>query len=281
MKNVWLASLLIITVFGCKKVNMQDDKIYSRHLQRYVNLTIVNTPIPSDKSGLNLLFLNDGQDFGQMRIKEITDSLYEKGLIRPLVIVGIHAGDRMQEYGVAGKPDFAGRGSKAEFYDSFVDDELYPFAKKRAGVRKFNSVAIAGWSLGGLSAFDIAWNHPEKIDKVGVFSGSFWWRDKSTDDSSYSDEKNRIVFSKLKASRKKPDLQFWFYAGNAEENSDRDKDGIIDVVDDTKDLIQALKSKNIPNGGSIVYKESPGGKHEIPFWSAAFPEFLIWAFGKN
>ncbi|PWT97090.1 MAG: esterase [Bacteroidetes bacterium] len=272
--------LAICICFSCKGVKQQQDEIYSRHLQRKVQLTIIHTPVPSDKSELNLLLLNDGQDLDAMRIKEITDSLYNKGRIRPLVIVGIHAGDRMQEYGVADKPDYAGRGSKAVLYDRFVDDELYPFVKKRATVRKFNSVAIAGWSLGGLSAFDIAWNHPEKIDKVGVFSGSFWWRDKSADDSSYSDEKNRIVFSKLRASRKKPDLQFWFYAGTAEENSDRDKDGIIDVVDDTKDLIQALEAKNIPNANSIIYKEVSGAKHEIPYWSAAFPEFLIWAFGK-
>ena len=99
---------------------------------------------------------------------------------------------------------------------------------------------IAGSSMGGLSAFDIAWNHPDKISKVGLFSGSFWWRDKSSDDSTYSDEENRIMYSKLKASRKKPGLQYWFYAGAEEEKSDRDKDNIIDVIGDTKDIINLL-----------------------------------------
>ena len=185
--------LLLFLAFGCKsKIKQQDDEIYSRHLQRQVKLTIISTPMPDDKTELNLLLLNDGQEMGQFRIKEILDSLYRKKLIKPLLIVGIHAGDRMKEYGVADYPDFNNRGDKAGYYDKFIDDELYFFAKKKATVRKFKSVVIAGCSLGGLSAFDIAWNHSDKIDKVGVFSGSFWWRDKDDKASDYSDDKNRI-----------------------------------------------------------------------------------------
>ena len=41
--------------------------------------------------------------------------------------------------------------------------------------------------------------------------------------------------------KKKPHLQYWFYAGTKEETGDRDKDGIIDVIDDTKDLIEIIK----------------------------------------
>jgi enterochelin esterase-like enzyme len=230
--------LVLVTAFSCKsKIKQQDDEIYSRHLQRHVKLTIISTPMPDDKNELNLLILNDGQDMGQLRIKEIMDSLYQKKLIEPLLIVGVHAGDRMQEYGVAEHPDFLKRGDKADQYDAFINNELYPFAKKNATVRKFKTVVIAGSSLGGLSAFDIAWNHADKIDKVGVFSGSFWWRDKDDKAADYSDEKNRIIFTKLKASRKKPALKYWFYAGDKEEEGDRDKDGIIDVVDVPKTLL--------------------------------------------
>lgn len=236
--------------------------------------------MPDDKSEMNLLLLNDGQDIGQFRVKKILDSLYSKKLIKPVVIVAIHAGDRMKEYGVSGTPDFQNRGDKAANYDAFIDDELYFFAKKKAGVRKFRSVVIAGCSLGGLSAFDVAWNHPDKIDKAGCFSGSFWWRDKDDKAADYSDEKNRIILNKLKASRKRPASQFWFYAGGKEEEGDRDKDGIIDVIDDTKDLIELLKSnRNIP-ADNITYIEDANGKHDYNSWSNQLPGFLIWAFGK-
>ena len=111
--------------------------MYSRHLQRQVKLTIISTPMPDDKTEMNLLLMNDGQEFRQLRIKEIVDSLYSKNLIKSLLIVGIHAGDRMKEYGVADYPDFNNRGDRAGYYDKFVADELYFFAKKNATVRKF------------------------------------------------------------------------------------------------------------------------------------------------
>ncbi len=283
LKKYLLPITLLFLLFttACKsKIKQQDDQLYSRHLQRHVKLTIINTPMPGDKSTLNLLLLNDGQDMARFRVKEIVDSLYSKNLIQPLLVVGIHADDRMQEYGVAGYPDYKNNGSKADYYAAFIDDELYPYAKKKATVRKFRSVVLAGCSLGGLSAFDIAWDHADKIDKVGIFSGSFWWRDKDVSVADYSDEKDRIMISKIRSSKKRPHLQYWFYAGAKEEEGDRDKDGIIDAVDDTKDLIELIRSKNVCAPGDIIYTEDPNGKHDYPYWSSQLPAFLIWAFGK-
>jgi enterochelin esterase-like enzyme len=277
MKYTAIALLILMT--SCQHSKEKDDELYSRHLQRKVKLTVIHTPVPKDKSELNLLILNDGQDMAQFRVREIVDSLYDKKLIGSLVVVGVHAGDRMQEYGVADRPDYEKKGSRAGFYDAFINDELYPYAKKMAGVRKFNSVVIAGCSLGGLSAFDIAWNHPEKINKVGVFSGSFWWRDKPLEDSTYSDDNNRIMYAKLKASRKRPKLQYWFFAGGAEETSDRDKDSVIDVIDDTQDIIALIQHKNITVPGDITFKQLKEGKHDYQTWNAVLPEFLVWAFG--
>jgi predicted alpha/beta superfamily hydrolase len=278
MKGFFLLFSTLFFFTSCKRVKQTDDTLYSRHLQRNVKLHIIHTPPPSDRSQFNLLILNDGQDLDKLRTKETMDSLYKEGKIAPLVIIGVEAGDRMQEYGVTDKPDYLGRGKRASFYDAFINNELYPYAKKESGVRKFQSVAIAGCSMGGLSAFDIAWNHPDKISKVGVFSGSFWWRDLASEDSSYSDEKNRIMYAKLKASRKKPGLEYWFYAGAAEEKGDRDKDSIIDVIDDTKDIMNLLEKRNLVTPEGLVYKESPAGIHDYSSWSLVFPDFLVWAF---
>lgn len=280
MKSFTTFLLIMPLFFACSKgVTQQQDELYSRHLQRKVTLTVINTPVPENHAELHLLLLNDGQDAGSLHLKEITDSLQKAKAIQPLVIVAIHAGDRMQEYGVAGKPDYEKRGSKADHYDAFINNELYPYIKKKAGVRKFKSVAFAGFSLGGLSALDIAYTHNDKIQKAGIFSGSFWWRDKDTKDSTYNNDKNRIMIARLKASRKQPDQQYWFYAGGKEENADRDGDGIIDAIDDTKDVIAALKERGVPDR-NIVYKETPQGQHDWPYWSAVFPDFMVWAFGR-
>jgi enterochelin esterase-like enzyme len=282
-RNVYLliSALALVIGAGCKqKIKQQEDEVYSRHLQRQVKLTIISTPIPDEKNTMNLLLLNDGQDIEKWGVQKITDSLYRKKLIAPLLVVAIHAGERTKEYGVSDQPDFMNRGDKADNYAAFVDDELYPFIKKRAAARKFNSVVIAGSSLGGLSAFDIAWDHADKIDKVGVFSGSFWWRDKDDKAADYSDDKNRIIINKIRSSRKKPHLQYWFYAGGKEETGDRDKDGVIDVVDDTRDLVTLLKNKNICLPEEVVYTEDLNGIHDYTSWRQQLPAFLLWAFGK-
>jgi len=280
-KTSLIIALWLISALGCKeKIKQMDDELYSRHLQKHVKLTIISTPKPEDKSELNLLLLNDGQEIGQFRVKDIIDSLFRKKLIQPVLVIAIHAGDRIKEYGVRDIPDFLQRGKKAGFYDDFIYNELLPYAKKKSGVRKFKTMVIAGCSQGGLSAFDFAWEHANRMDKVGVFSGSFWWRDKDAQAADYSDDKNRIMLNKIRSSRKKAALKYWFYAGGKEETSDRDKDSIIDVVDDTRDLVEIIKRKNICLPNDILFVQDPAGTHDYKSWSKQLPAFLIWAFGK-
>jgi enterochelin esterase-like enzyme len=283
MQKKYLIPLVCIalTAFaaGCKKkIKVQEDQVYSRHLQRQVKLSILSTPIPDDKSTLNVLFLNDGRDLEKLQVREILDSLYKKDLIQPLIIVGIIAGDKDKEYGVSENPDYKGRGEKADKYAAFIDDELYPFTKKRASVRKFKTVVLAGWGAGGLSAFDAAWDHADKIDKVGVFSGAFLFTDKSLEDSAYSDAEDRIVLNKIKASRKKPKLEYWFYGDDAAENGMRYNDSV--AINHTKDLIALLKTKNLSTASEISYTESESKKNNYTEWRHQLPSFLIWAFGK-
>ena len=271
----------LILLAGCRsKIKENKDEVYSRHLQKHINLTVISTSVPEDKNNFNLLLLNDGQDIEKSGIKNIIDSLKKKKLIQPLVVVAINAFDRMQEYGVAGNPDYQGNGASAEKYSNFIINELLPFIKKQSGVRKFNSVTIAGYGLGGLSAFDVAWDHADKIDRVGVFSGSLGISSKEKNDPSYSDDKNRILINKIRSSRKRPHLKYWFYAGGNEETSDRDKDGIINVVDDTRDLIDLIKKKKVCPPEDIIYTEIKEGKGNYDSWRKISPQFIIWAVGK-
>ena len=113
-----------------------------------------------------------------------------------------------------------------------------------------------------------------------MLSGSFWFRDKDAADPDYSDDKDRIILNKIRSSRKRPHLKYWFYAGGKEETADRDKDGIIDVIDDTKDLVDLIKKKNVCPPQDVVYTESKDGQHNYDSWSRVFPQFLIWAVGR-
>ena len=210
-------------------------------------------------SRLPVLYLNDGQDLPRLQMNAILDSLYQQQAIQPFVLVAIYASDRIQEYGTAAQADYAGRGSKAGTYTAFVLNELLPYIQKKYRVTNQPAQsAFAGFSLGGLSAFDIVWNHPDRFSKAGAFSGSFWWRSKALD-KGYTDN-DRIMQGLVRAGTYHKSQQFWLQTGTADEASDRDQDGVIDSIDDTLGLIAELERKGCAWGKAIRYVEVKGGQ---------------------
>jgi len=256
--------------------------IYSKLLSRNVDVEIF---LPPGYTGAGkkypLLLLNDGQDSNAIGIKETLESLIKEKSIPEIIVVGVVAGDRMQEYGVAGKNDYKGRGSLAKNYSKYIVNELVPYLIYRYPVEPAaTSRAIAGYSLGGLSAMDIAWNHPEVFQKVGVFSGSFWWRKRDAGSRFYSDNRDRLIHQQVRKGKFKPGLKFWFETGTHDEWSDRNKNGVIDSIDDTLDLISELTKKGYRPFHDIQYLEIKNGKHGQETWAEAMPFFLKWAFGE-
>lgn len=255
-------------------------KIPSVYLKRTVELDVYLPDHLLGNEKVNLLLVNDGQDLEQMGISQMLNSLYAKWSIEPTVIVGIKASnERVLEYGVAGKPDFKSRGSKAAAYSSFVVNELMPFLASALKVPISGKRAIAGFSLGGLTAFDIAWNHDDWFDLVGVFSGSFWWRKKDLNDG-YTDD-DRILHELIRETASKPKLKFWLMTGTNDELADRNKNFIIDSIDDTIDVIKELMLKGYERPEEVSYFEMVGGKHDVATWAKAMPKFLEWAFAKQ
>lgn len=262
----------------------RDDSLYSVPLKRSVRLDVVLPPNYGVSGiGYPVLYLNDGQDLPRLHMTAVLDSLYQQQAIRPFVLVAIHAGDRIQEYGTAARADYMKRGSKAGLYTNFVLTELLPYVQKHYRVSADPGQSVfAGFSLGGLSAFDIVFHHPNRFARAGVFSGSFWWRSKSTKDG-YRDETDRIMHDLVRRGSYQKNLKFWFEAGTDDETGDRNHNGIIDAIDDTTDLIDELVRKGYRRGGSgqpsdIRYVEIPGGQHNPETWSRIMPDFLTWAF---
>lgn len=228
---------------------------------------------------LPVLYLNDGQDLPRLKLRAVMDSLIQKQSVRPFVIVAIHAGDRIQEYGTATQADYMNRGSKARAYTDFVLTELLPYVQKHYPVTNESAQSVfAGFSLGGLSAFDLVWHHPELFGKAGVFSGSFWWRSKGLE-KGYSDDTDRIMHSLVRAGTYRKNLTFWMQTGTDDETDDRDHDGIIDSIDDTLDLIAELERKGYRWNRDVTYVEVKGGEHNPDTWRRVMPDFLTWAFG--
>lgn len=254
--------------------------IFSKLLTREVD---VNLLLPSQKKegiAYPLLLLNDGQDLEKLKVKETLEQLTAEKIIDPIIVAAVVAGNRMQEYGVAAKRDYLKRGSQAKAYTQYLVTELIPYLVYRYPICHAKHT-IAGCSMGGLSAVDIAWNYPKLFSKAGAFSGSFWWRKRDSQSRLYSDARDRIMHQQIKSGKKKDGLQFWFQAGTKDEKSDRNKNGIIDSIDDTLDLIVALTKKGYRPFQDIQYWEVKDGQHNLQTWAEAMPEFLTWAFGKT
>lgn len=213
-----------------------------------------------------------------VRLPDTLLQLYTQKQIPSLIVVAIHAGERLQEYGTAHRPDYRKRGSKAQFYSQFIANELVPYIQNNYPVQEDSECsAFAGFSLGGLSAMDIVWNHPNLFSKVGIFSGSFWWR--HTDYDEKKPDEGRIMHEFLSQSQHRPDLKFWFQTGTMDETDDRNNNGVIDAIDDTLDLIEILKKMGYHHKNDIRYREVKEGIHHPSTWAEVLPEFLVWAYG--
>jgi iron(III)-enterobactin esterase len=270
----------ILKFISVKKTNfleVWEASITSKKLKRQVDLSII---IPTGSKGdVPILLMNDGQDIPSLNYVQTLDSLFLSKKVTPFITVGIHANqDRMAEYGTVSQPDSKGRGAKAKAFSDFIMAELVPNLKKNEKFKSENFI-YAGFSLGGLSAIDIAWANPKIFKKVGVFSGSLWWRQKELD-KGYTDEKDRIMHNIIRGTSVKPNLKIWLEAGTNDEKSDRNQNGIIDAIDDTLDLIKELKIKGFNENKDVFYQEIIGGEHNQKTWGKIMPDFLIWAFGK-
>lgn len=254
--------------------------ISSEFLEREVKVDCYLPPEKYASGELSLLLVNDGQDLVTMRFENILQQLYERDEIAPLLCVGFHcSADRRNEYGTARFLDYKGRGTKSALYSRFVFEEAMPFIRKNFRVRSFKEKSFAGFSLGGLSAMDIVWNNQREFSKAGIFSGSFWWRDKSQDDADFDEKVNRIMHQQVRSGDYADWLKFFFEVGTLDETADRNNNGIIDAIDDTISLIEELKLKGYGDE-AVKYLQLEDGRHDVPTWARAFPDFLKWGWSK-
>ncbi len=254
----------------------------SEFLDREVKVDCYIPANVTDPSSLSLLLINDGQDLRTMHFEEILDGLTKQDSLHPLFCVGIHcAPDRKNEYGTAKILDYKGRGAKSALFSRFVMEELLPYLRQTYSIYSFKQKAYAGFSLGGLCALDIVWNHPEEFFIAGAFSGSFWWRDKDQEDEDFDENTDRIMHRQIREGGYYPWLKFFFEVGTKDETADRNNNGVIDSIDDTVSLIKELTLKGYNEKRDIRYLELKDGKHDVPTWAKAFPDFLKWGWGKN
>ena len=263
-----------------EEVMVETIELQSALLDRTVRIDFYQSGCSGADTEVSLLLFNDGQDLVKMDFKRLLDRFNGGKLIKPLLVAGIHCGPgRMNEYGVASGPDYLGRGAKAAMYEQFIITELLPFINNRFEQYIIRERAFAGFSLGGLSAMDITWNNPDLFSKTGVFSGSLWWRSVSQTDKAYNQSAHRLMHAQIRGAEFRPGMKFFFQCGELDETQDRNKNGVIDSIDDTIDLMRELVKKGYHEGRDFYYLQVPDGKHDTASWSKAIPTFLKWGWG--
>ncbi|MEM6877573.1 MAG: alpha/beta hydrolase-fold protein [Bacteroidota bacterium] len=249
-------------------------QLRSQYLNRKVRLSIYR-PAVSPNQPIKLLLCLDGQDFPRMHLSERLKSFAksEQGLF---LLVGIHAADRMREYGTADRLDYKGRGDQSRAHQDFIIEELLPWLSSRYHLEEAPaSRAIIGFSLGGLHAFDLAWRCSDTFGSVGVFSGALWWRSKPF--LKKKPDANRIVHDYVTSTIAIPkNLRIWLMAGTEDEEEDRNSNGIIDAIDDTIQLQALLEKRGFTAPERLTYHEEEGGRHEAETWGKVLPQFLEW-----
>ena len=262
-------------------IYVETAEISSEYLERSVRIDCYFPLTGEDNKTMDLLLINDGQDLVSMGFENILAALRGENLINPVFCVGIHCGEnRMNEYGMISSPDFKGRGARASQYEKFIMEELLPYIHKRYASFTFPQRAFAGFSMGALSALDLVWNHPETFSRVGVFSGSLWWRSKDKNEKSFNEATDRLMHQQVRKGVYHPGMKFFFQCGELDEWEDRNNNGVIDSIDDNIDRMKELVAKGYREGTDFRYLQLPDGKHDVPTWAKAFPEFLKWGWGK-
>ncbi len=240
-------------------------------------ITVYLPPDFHPRAGAPLLIALDGQTMARWKLgPAVTKLAAANAVVQPVVVTIPASPDRGEEYGMAGLPDFMGRGKLATEFQEYLVSGVVPVIRQRygAGLEPART-GIWGASMGGLAAFDTAWRHPEIFGLAGIFSGSMWWRE--DDSSAAAQQGSRLAHRRVRETATKPAVRFWFQAGTADETADRDGNGVIDAIQDTTELIDTMVDRGFERGRDVFYTQTRGGRHHEATWARELPKFLRWA----
>ncbi|MES2671726.1 MAG: alpha/beta hydrolase-fold protein [Pseudomonadota bacterium] len=264
---------------------------------------------PASRTGYPVLYLNDGQDAEAVALQTTLDGLIARGEIRPVIAVAIDMprdrmaaygfSDRAAQRGIAAETRYGAVGAQAHAYSEWVATRLVPAIDARYRTRaRADARTVLGWSLGGANALNLGWQYPDVFSNIGAFSPSLWLSTERGDAD--ASQRTRIAQTTIANAAYRPGGRFFFAVGDSEETDDRDGDGVIDVLDDTRDLIDGWRvageaeprakglrqlghSVNLDHAAKATRADAAllvlaGGKHAQASWGRMLPAFLRWAY---
>jgi len=221
-----------------------------------------------------VLYLQDGQNLfdgatsflpGQeWRVDEAATALITRGVIEPLIIVGVYnvGNDRIEEYTPtrAGAGIAQGRGGGAAAYGRMLTEELKPYIDRHYRTRTDAAhTGLGGSSLGGLVSLWLGLQYPKTFGRMACLSTSAWWDD-------------RAIVRQVRALPARLPGRIWLDIGTAED---------AESVAAVRDLRDALAAKGWKPGVDLGYCEAPGAQHNEAAWAARVGPMLTFLFPKE
>ena len=221
-----------------------------------------------------VLYLQDGQNLfdgatsflpGQeWRVDEAATALIARGVIEPLIIVGVYnaGSDRVEEYTPtrAGAGVARGRGGGAAAYGRMLTEELKPYIDRHYRTRTDAAhTGLGGSSLGGLVSLWLGLQYPKTFGRLAGLSTSAWWDD-------------RVLARQVRALSARSSGRIWLDIGTTED---------ADSVAAVRNLRDGLEAKGWKPGADLGYFEAPGARHDEAAWAARVGPMLAFLFPKE
>jgi predicted alpha/beta superfamily hydrolase len=221
-----------------------------------------------------VLYMHDGQNiidpatssFGtDWEVDETCTRLIAEKKIPPLIVVGIYnTPQRNQEY----LP-----GAKGTAYMSFVINELKPFIDTQYRTKPGReSTFVGGSSAGGLSAFMLAWEHPDVFGGAICMSPAFRLE---KDLAAHDSDAVSIDYVTTVERSRPPKLPTFFYIDIGGQGLETRLQPGVDA------MLAALKFKGLREGRDIGYIRDPAAQHFEGAWAKRFPASLEALLGKH
>jgi predicted alpha/beta superfamily hydrolase len=217
-----------------------------------------------------VLYLQDGQNlfdpataFGgrDWRAANTIDELIGRGLIEPIIVVGIYNTGvrRISEY-TPTRDRRLRKGGKGDRYAEMLVRELKPFIDHEYRTRKSAAhTGVGGSSLGSLVSLQAGLLYPRVFGKLAILSPSVWWDERS-------------ILNVVRNYRERQRARIWLDAGTA-EGSDGSK-----VIEDLRLLRAALVEKGWTEGVNLRYSEIESAGHDEGAWGARLGSVIEYLY---
>ena len=228
-------------------------------------LTVILPPgyDPRSSRRYPTLYMLDGQNLlshehhpGGWRAAEALESVGRGHEGEPMIIVGVHAKDRMNEYTPAADPRHGG--GQADTLLRYLSDELVPHIEATYRTQHgADRRALGGSSLGGLFGAHALATRPEVFSRYFINSPSVWWN-------------RKMILAEIGAATDLTRNRVVLYNGG-------DSDGRKDA----EELRDLLASRGLRFGVNLFHWTEPEAGHDEGAWARYMPRGLGLLFPRG